>query len=222
MTGAGPLPSRRELEARRTGYIVRGSWTKADLWTTVLPDGRDAVVKDFAAKNGLVRLWGRLQIAREVKFLRLLADLREVPRLFGRLDAVGLVMERLRGEPFYLRHPGPEWRGDLLALRAALDAIQARGVVHNDLRGRENVWLREGGGIVVIDWAGALRLRPGTLRHRLLFGPLSAIDDSAYLKWKEMLDPESLTDADREQKRRFRRWRRLWPFNRKGVGWTRS
>ena len=37
-----------------------------------------------------------------------------------------------------------------------------------------------------------------------------------------MLDPGSLTPEDLRFKERFRRIRKLWPFNRKGLGWTRE
>ncbi len=213
---------REDLAARRGADIVRGSRTKADLWIAALADGTPVVVKDFAAKGAFVRLWGRLQIAREVRFLRLLADLREVPRLVARLDAHALVLEKLAGTPLFHFPVGPVCRPYLLELRRVLDLVQARGIVHLDLRGRENVMIAAADRVVVLDWAGALRLPPGTLRHRVLFGPLKAIDDSAYLKWKDMQDPESLSANEREFLRRFRRWRRLWPFNRKGVGWTRT
>lgn len=216
------LPGRNELTARREGWIVRGGATKADLWIVRLPAGQNAVVKDFGAKALPVRLWGRLQIAREVRFLRLLQDIAEVPRLYGRVDGLAFVMELVEGQPLYLRSPGPQWRPQLAALRSTLDAVHARGVIHNDLRGRENVHLRADGTIVIIDWAGAVRLRPGRPAHALLFAAWKRIDDAAFIKWKQMLDPDSVTDADRDFLRRFHEWRRLWPFNRKGVGGTRN
>ncbi len=216
------LPDRSRLAEARTGTIVSGGWTKADVWTARLPGGGTTVVKDFGDKAWPVRLWGRLQVAREVKFLRLLADVREVPRLHGRVDGVAFAMELIEGEPLWRRRPGPAWRPQLAALRRALDAIQARGIVHNDLRGRENVHLRPDGSIVILDWAGAARLRPGGLAHRLFFGAWKKVDDAAYIKWKQMLDPESVTAEDRAFLRRFQEWRRLWPFNRKGVGGTRN
>jgi predicted Ser/Thr protein kinase len=218
------LPSRQVLEERRTGFIVRGTASKADVWTTLTDDGAPLVIKDFRRKSWPVRIWGRLQIGREARFLELLADLEEVPRFYGLLDSCALAMEKLDGEPLYWRElHGVACRPHLDALRRVLDGVHSRGIVHNDLRGRENVWLRaDGRRIVVIDWAGALRLAPGGIMNRLFFGALEAIDDSAFLKWKEILDPSSLTDDDRAAQQRFRRWRRLWPFNRKGVGWTRD
>lgn len=214
--------SRADLESRRSGYILRGGWTKADLWRSSLRSGESVVVKDFHEKRWLVRLWGRLQIAREAKILALLEGLDVAPRFKGRVDSLALAMELLAGEPLYLRLPGPEHRPHIAALHAAVARFQSRGIVHNDLRGRENVLLRPDGRLVVLDWAGAVHLPPGTLQGRLLFPAWKKVDDSALLKWADMLDPQSLTEQDRASLRRFRRWRFLWPFNRKGVGWTRE
>jgi len=210
--------SRVDLESRRTGYIVRGGWTKADLWRTTLLGGQPAVIKDFGSKRWPVRLWGRIQIAREARSLEALADLGVAPRLLDRVDALALAVESLEGSSLYLHPAGPAARPHLAALRHAMARVHACGIVHNDLRGRENVLLVEPGPrIVVLDWAGAVQLRPGGWLFRLW----KKVDDSALLKWTEMLDPESLSAEDREFLRRFRRWRRLWPFNRKGLGWTR-
>ncbi len=218
----GATLSRADLESRRRGFLLQGGWTKADLWRSSLASGEPAVVKDFRDKRWFVRLWGRIQIAREAKILALLAASDVAPRLLGRVDSLALAMELLEGEPLYLRVPGTQHRPHLEALRAAVARFQSLGVVHNDLRGRENVILRPDGRVVVLDWAGAVHLPPGTLHGRLLFPIWKRVDDSAFLKWVDMLDPASLTGEDREFLRRFRRWRFLWPFNRKGVGWTRN
>jgi len=98
-------------------------------------------------------------------------------------------------------------------LRAILDAIHARGVVHNDLRGRENVLLRRDGRLAVVDFAGAIRLRPGGLAHRFFFPLFALADEAAFLKWKGMIAPGSYTREDEAFLRRFERWRALWPFN---------
>ncbi len=222
MAGDGTLPARSEVEARRTGYLVRGGPTKADVWTSSLDSGARVVVKDFSRKTWLVRQWGRVQISREARFLELLDGAGIAPRFAGRLGRYALAMEYVDGTPLYA-HPGPGARPHLARLRVLLDDLQARGIVHNDLRGRENILLLAGGeGLVLLDWASAVRLPPGTLRHRALFGALKRVDDSAFLKWKDMLDPSTLTADERAAIQRFRRWRRLWPLNRKGVGWTRT
>ncbi len=222
----GGLPAvgsmtRRMLEARRVDRLVTGGWTKADVWRARDEDGRLVVVKDFAAKRWLIRLWGRIQISREVAALRALAGLDSVPRLLARLDRYALVLEYIDGDELHRLGARPEVPGWLERLGEAVERAHARGVIHNDLRGRENVLIERGSGrLVVIDWAGAVRLPPGTLRHRLLFPLLSLVDRGACLKWRRMMRPESLTAGDRAFLARFEAVRRLWPFNRKRAART--
>jgi RIO-like serine/threonine protein kinase len=105
----------------------------------------------------------------------------------------------------------------LAALRETLDRIHERGVIHNDLRGKDNTLVRADGRVVLIDFAGAFRFRPGGTAHRLLFRRLSRVDEAAYLKWKRILDPQSLTPEEEKFLRRFAFFRRLWVFNPKGA-----
>ncbi|GAB4368348.1 MAG: hypothetical protein Kow0062_01450 [Acidobacteriota bacterium] len=208
--------TRDVLEAGRVDDLVRGGWTKADLWRARTPDGRLVVVKDFAAKSALIRLWGRLQVSREVAALEALAGVDGVPRVLARPDAWALVLEYIDGTELRLLAGRPDLPRLLAGLRAVIDRTHARGVIHNDLRGRENVLVEHGSDrVVVIDWAGAVRLPPGTLRHRILFPLLRLVDEGAFLKWKRMMLPESLTERDRRFLARFEAVRRLWPFNRK-------
>jgi hypothetical protein len=176
--------------------------------------GRSVIVKDFAGRGGWVRLLGRLQIRREVAAYRWLAGVMGVPAFVGRVDPLALAIERIDGErlAFASLPPGDGTRC-IAELRAILDAIHERGVIHNDLRGRENVLLRRDGGLAVIDLAGAIRLGPGGLLHRLFFRLLAVTDEAAFLKWKGMIAPGSYTLEDEAFLRRFERRRMWWPFN---------
>ena len=193
---------------------------KADVWLSTTAEGRPVVVKDFQRKPFWGRLWGRLQIRREARALRRVAGLEVAPRVLGSLGALTLVLEYYEGELLARRGAGEDNRPGLERLRRSLEAIHLRGVTHNDLRGRGNILLRTDGSVLLLDWAGAIHLRPGGLPHRLFFGLLSRVDESAYLKWKSLLDPASMSEQERARLRRFRRWRLAWPFNRKGLGDT--
>jgi serine/threonine protein kinase len=186
---------------------------KADV-VVVQVDGLRVIVKDFAARGPFVRGLGRLQIRREAAAYRWLDGVSGVPAFVGCVDSLALAIEWIDGERLafanYPRGDGPK---HVAALRKILDAIHARGVVHNDLRGRENVLLRKDGGLAVIDFAAAIRLRPGGIAHGLLFRLFAATDEAAFLKWKGMIVPGSYTSQDEAFLRRFERWRRLWPFN---------
>jgi serine/threonine protein kinase len=211
--------NRADLSTRRQQSLVDGTVTKADLWVTTLPDGTAAVVKDFSKKPFWIRPWGRLQIAREIAFLRRLAGIEGIPRLLGRLDADGLVTEFIPGKALFLCRKRVPREHYVRQLREILAAVHAHGIVHNDLRGRENVHVADlSDRVYLLDWAGAVRLPPGSIRHRLLFDRWKSVDEAAVLKWKMILIPEELSNEERRFLQRFLFWRRLWPVNRKGTG----
>jgi len=171
--------------------IVKGGLGKADVLVVNLGQG-PMIVKDFAHGVWWLRWLGALQAARETSAYRKLEGVPGVPRFIGRIDRLAFAIERIDGERLaFLRHTEDSGIRHLAALRAIVDAIHARGVVHNDLRGRENVLLARDGSLAVIDFAAAL------------------------LKWKGILAPSTYTDADRAALARFQRLRALWPFNAK-------
>ena len=180
----------------------------------VAVDAGTVIVKDFSGRSPWVRHLGRLQIRREAAAYRWLEGVRGVPVFVGRIDPWALAIERIDGERLAFAALGPDdGSRHVSQLRKILDDVHARGVVHNDLRGRENVLLRRDGGLALVDFAAAIRLRPGGIAHRLFFRRLAIADEAAFLKWKGMIAPGSYTQADEDFLRRFERWRVFWPFN---------
>lgn len=213
-----PPLSRDILLRPGTRPLLRGGPTKADLLLVPHGDGT-VVVKDFAAKNPLIRLWGRIQIHREAAAYEKLRGVAGLPAFHGRLDAHALALQYLEGKGLQACRRRPQRRTYFRSLESTMRAMHARGVVHNDLRGRDNVIVtHDTDRVFLLDLGGAVRLPPGTLRHRLLFGWLSKVDRAALLKWKGMLLPEEFTAEEEAFLRRFGRWRRLWIFNPKGEG----
>jgi len=204
------VPSRADLAAAGVRPLKLGETDKADLLIVPTAEG-DVVVKDFRAKRWWVRLLGRVQIAREVRAYRALGSLDGIPRLLGRIDGLAVAIERIDGEPLGLAvdrtHDGPDKLGQL---REILDRLHARGVAHFDLRARDNVLVDRSGRVVVVDFASAVWLRPGGLPHRLLFRWCRLIDESAYLKWKRLLEAGPYTSEEQEFVDRYRVWRTLW------------
>ncbi|HKQ62756.1 MAG TPA: hypothetical protein VJS92_15805 [Candidatus Polarisedimenticolaceae bacterium] len=194
--------------------LKRGEAYKADLLLVDLDHG-PTVVKDFHHKRTWVRLAGRLQVARECRAYRWLGTLSGVPRFYGRIDAHALAFEHLAGRPLGTAPDRAQGGSEKLRrLREVIDRLHARGLVHWDLRARENVLVDATGTIYVLDFASAMWLRPGGLAHRLLFGWMRRIDESAYLKWKQLLGAGPYTPEEQAFLRRFHAWRPLWPFRR--------
>lgn len=208
-------PTRAELAAATVGVLQKGSREKADLLLVDLGEGA-MVVKDFSGKPWRTRLLGRIQIHRERKAYGWLGTMPGIPGFIGAIDPLAIAIERIEGIRLH-SSPDAKSRGEehLGKLRALIDRLHGAGVVHNDLRGSENLMLRPDGELVLLDLAGAVRLRPGGLAHRLLFKRLALTDEAAYLKWKEYLTPGRFTAEEEEFLRRFRVLRRMWPFNRK-------
>jgi hypothetical protein len=209
-------PTREDLERADLRYLIRGEKDKADLFLTDLGYG-PIVIKDFRAKAWWVRWLGRLQIARETRAYRWLGSLAGLPRLIGRIDSHALALEKVDARTLgYAPDRTRNGAKKLHGLRRIIDRMQERGLVHCDLRARENVLVNDRDEVFVLDLAGALWLRPGGFAHRLLFPRLRLIDESAYLKWKTILDAGPYTPDEEAFLQRHRFWRSLWIFNPSG------
>lgn len=208
-------PRREEIADATVDVLLKGGPSKADLFVVDVGEG-PMVVKDFADKAWWVRLLGRIQISREYHAYRWLDGMTGVPGLVGRVDRLAIAMEKVEGRRLAYA-PEIRDRGDefVVKLRALIDRMHGRGLAHLDLRGRENLLLRPDGELVIVDLAGAQWLRPGGLAHRLFFPILAYPDETAFVKWKEMLTPGKLTQKEQALAKRFDRLRPFWPFNKK-------
>ncbi len=208
-------PTRADLSAPGVRPLQLGERDKADLLLVPTPAG-PVVVKDFRAKAWWVQWIGRLQIAREVRAYRSLESIPGIPRFVGQIDGLAVAIERIEGQPLGRAidrtRDGAE---KLEQLRAILDRMHARGVAHWDLRARDNLLVDRTGRVFVLDFASAVRLRPGGLAHRLLFRWCRLIDESAYLKWKRLLDAGPYSMDEQRFVDRYRTWRALWFHRRK-------
>jgi hypothetical protein len=209
------LVIREELRSRAARCLKAGGPAKADLLLVETAQG-PIVVKDFAAKSWLTRQLGRVQISRECKAYHWLGPLPGLPRFLGRVDAHALALAWIEGDPLVRAVKRFPDRQQLLArLQDVMRGLHAAGLAHLDLRGRENVMLGPGGEIYVLDLAGAVWFRPGSLAHRLFFRWFWLTDQAALLKWKALLGAGPYTPQEQAFLDRYRFWRVLWPFNRK-------
>jgi len=202
------VPGRSEL--RDAEVLRRGSRFKADVLRLDLGEG-PLLIKDFAGKPLLGRLWGRLQIARELRAYRFMGLLPGVPRLAGRVDAFGLAVEWIDGELLaYAPNRVKEGTTHVRRLREVIDRLHAAGLVHLDLRSNKNVLLAADGRIVVVDFASAFVARPGGWVDRVVFPLLRRNDLTGYVKWKRTLQAGPLTGEEQVLLRRHERIRPVW------------
>ena len=207
--------TRADLAAVTTGFIKKGAWNKADVLLVELAEGRFAV-KDYAAKILPVRWAGVLQLAREARAYGRLAGLAGVPRFYRRLDARAIVLEYVDGirlPKYHRRHGGVPRVAQRIA--HLLDEVHERGIIHGDLRSRDNILVTPAGHLYLIDFSSAAVFEPGSWSRRVIFPRLKRAEERAALKWKIALVPGEVTSEELASHHRFKRLRRLWPFNRK-------
>jgi hypothetical protein len=208
MHGLLQLPSRDQFGSAR--LLRKGRRTKADLLLLETTAGR-IVIKDFGRKAWWVRQTGRIMVRRETRAYERLASMAGLPRAIGRVDAYALALEYLDATELAF---SPQRKVDgvqkLGQLQAIVDGLHLRGVAHCDLRSRDNLLVDSAGQLYVVDLAGAICLRPGSLLHRLFFRWIALIDRSACLKWKQILEAGPMTGDEQAFANRFRLLRRFW------------
>ena len=211
-------PSAEQLRSLPSTPLIDARWIKADIHR-IEWNGHPLVVKSFLRKVWPIRLIGLPQVAREARAYRALAGVEHIPELRGTPDRLTLVIDFVEGKRLthVRKQPGSN-RPYVEQLGRLVKAMHSRGVAHLDLRGRDNILVDPGGVLRLIDFAASYTSTPGSLGHRFLFPVLRSIDRSAFLKWKRLLTPDDLTDVEKRKLKRYDRWRRLWPFNRKELG----
>jgi serine/threonine protein kinase len=150
------------------------------------------VIKDFGPRGWLIRkTLGRWLIGRELRAYRTLADVEAVPQLLGRVDVLAFALEYRPGQVLSRSLAGTLPDGFLAELRAAVEAMHARGVVHLDLRHRSNILATEDGHPVLIDFASSLRFAPGSVLGRGLRACVAWVDLRALGKWEQRLGSDA-------------------------------
>ena len=202
------------VDPQTSRYLIEGRGIKADL-LLVSRDGRLVVVKDYGKRGWLGRMLGRFHVAREARIYRILQDVRGVPSFLGSRDRESFTVAHVPGRPIdqYQHHKQEVVEKILGELERLIDEIHRKGITHLDLRRRDNILVDENGQVHIIDFAGSLHFRPGSLGDWWLFPLLKKIDESAFLKWKQRLAPASMSRKELSRLRRISLLRRLWFFN---------
>jgi hypothetical protein len=206
---APPPFDRARIAAAERALLRDGRFANARV-ERVRIDGVDWIVKDFASRAFVVRQTvGRLLLGREVRALRRLEGLPGIPSQAFRVDAFAMAARYVPGRTLgrVEIEDGRMSAEFLAALEALLQQVHARGLVHLDTRGGNNLLMRPDGAPGIIDFQAALSTRrmPAALREWFEGLDLGGI----YKKWQRF-QPEAMGAARRAHFERMNRWRRLW------------
>lgn len=183
-------PTRSSLAAADVEVLRRGRAGNPDV-LRVREAGGEYVVKDFSGRGPWMRMLAPWLVRRELRAYEQLQDHPAVPRLLSRIDDLAFAVEYRPGQilgPRLATWVPPTF---IPELRGAVRAMHARGVVHLDLRHRSNALADPDGHPVLIDFASAVRFRPGGLAFRILLPLLAWIDLRAVEKWQRQLEAAS-------------------------------
>lgn len=159
---------------------------------------KPAVLKDYGASPPLFRrIAGRLMAQRELAAYSRVRGIDGIPRLLGRVEGDGLLLEYVDGcnclETTSADLP-PSFFTDL---RSILVQLRARGVLHGDVR--NNVIVTPQCRPYIVDF-GASFVISGVLRpfRRNLVKIAEGYNDRAVLKLKRIIAPAELTPTEVE------------------------
>lgn len=176
-------------------------------------NGQKVVWKDFSERPWEIKnTWGRLLINHECSILKRLSGVKGIPRLIGKLNDYGFMVEYIEAEP--LNKFKPETLNLLVfqKLSQLVEEIHQRGVVHLDLGQRRNILLDKNLQPYFVDFANALYIRKNAFGFKHLFNLLALIDHSALLKFKHRYFPQELTSCERRYLKWFFFTRKFWIF----------
>ena len=162
-------------------------------------NGRQAVVKDYAQRGRLYRLYGAWSTWREAYFYEKLAGLPGVPAYHGKLDRHAIVIEYIPGKDASKYLPGELPPGFFSQLKLILDRIHERGVVLCDLRNDKNILVSEKFEPYLIDYSAAIEKKNNfNPVRRWLFSIFMQDDLLGLAKLKKNLAPELLSEEERQ------------------------
>jgi len=207
-SGVAPL-TRGQLALGAGERLKRGHGFKPDVLLVTGPGGR-VIVKDYAGRGAWVRTWlAPWLVRRELRVFRSLETVEAVPRSLGAIDSLALALEFRPGEPLSralaARMGGEAVARFLADLERDISAMHERGVVHLDLRHRDNVLWGADARPVLVDFAGAMSFRPGSFWYRWYRPTVLVYDERALAKWRERLRPGAPA-SPRTLRRRLRAW----------------
>ena len=190
------------LSEKESG-LLRGPSNTRPALRIVEEEGTRAVIKDYSSNGFIFRNFiGRFLVWREKKAYRSLKGIRGVPRLYGVIGGLALIMEEVDGKSV----EGMEKEKRLSEaffedLKALIDHVHRRGLAHCDLKRAPNTLLGNDGQPYIVDWSAAIS--KGECRFfplNLIYGRFIQDDLNAIVKLQLKHCPESVSP---EEKRRY-------------------
>ena len=160
-----------------------------------LPDG-SVVLKEWAPRGRLMRLWARMLMRREIRHYRLLAGTPGIPGYRGHEGDTVLLIDYVDGQPIRRQLPRELLLPGLDDLERVLQAVHARRFVHLDLHQKLNALIDGRGRAWLVDLGQGLDCSKGLLRG-LLFPALARVDRNALLKFRARYAPDTFDPAAR-------------------------
>ena len=156
--------------------------------------GRCLVEKTYRNNAWPVRIMGILLVSWEASIYSRLNGISGIPKLTGRPDKYTLVTTYMGGENLRATTKKPD--GVYFEkLSRIIEQMHHRGVVHLDLRNRRNYGIDTSGLPYLVDFASCLYIPwPGKLKDIL-----ASIDRMGFLKVKEKLNPEGISNEERRR-----------------------
>ncbi len=173
--------------------------TRPIVWRTEI-NGRRIVVKDFRRNSYFFRnTIGRFLVWREARTYRKLSGLKGIPRLYGIVDRLALVLEDIRGKSLGKIKKGsvlPKRFFDLL--EELVLKIHSMGIVHCDLKKANNIIIGQDGFPYIIDWGASIHEEEFDLPVlRLIYKRFLLDDNLAIIKHKLRYAPYLVTREER-------------------------
>lgn len=148
---------------------------------------------------------GRFLVWREGRALRRLHGLEGIPRFYGSVQGLALIMDAVPGRAVEgLEHEAPLPGSFFEKLRALVNTFHDRGIAHCDLKRAPNILLGQDGAPYIVDWSAAIsatEFRPfplSLLYRRFVLDDLNAV---VKLHLKHRPWDVSAQELDRYQRR---------------------
>ena len=207
------IKSFREDLKKKTIKVLKDNPPLSPVTRLVQLNNKKVIWKDYSERSWWVKdTWGKLLISHESCMLKYLQGIKGIPKLIKQIDKYGFIAEYLNAESLDKFNRSMLTKDVFDNLKKAVSKMHKRGVVHLDLGQRRNIMLDKDHTPYFLDFANAFRFRQDAFGFKQFFKLLCTIDYNALLKFKHRFFPESLSDKEKKELKRFFFIRRFWIF----------